>query len=222
MKVIENNEKYIIVDDLLSEDVFFSVFNEFASKNFLKRNSREWDKVWRIEDGSSFVEEDINILSKSHCAINSMIEFLISEIISVSYIAKCMNNDWKKVSHRAGFFNSGEGLSWHDDGKGKFAAFTFYAHKKWNVQWGGELLIDYTDVEEFSLINEKDNQDFLNQLSFDNEMENDVLSRIGRGDYINPKPNRLVILKSGAFHKINPVSKCAGFNKRMSIQGFFL
>ena len=48
-----------------------------------------------------------------------------------------------------------------------------------------------------------------------------MLGKLGMGQYISPKPNRLVVIAGGNPHMINKVSPSAGDHGRCTIAGFF-
>jgi hypothetical protein len=63
---------------------------------------------------------------------------------------------------------------------GRLGGFTFYAHKQWNAEWGGELLVS-------------DEQGGQTPTPFDNSALSEQLLQRGMGTWIAPKPNRLVL-----------------------------
>jgi Rps23 Pro-64 3,4-dihydroxylase Tpa1-like proline 4-hydroxylase len=48
-----------------------------------------------------------------------------------------------------------------------------------------------------------------------------VLSKLGAGRFIAPKPNRLVVIAGGTCHRISPVTTSAGDHVRCTVAGFF-
>ena len=101
-------------------------------------------------------------------------------------------------------------ISWHTDGTESYSdrigAFTFYVHKYWNSEWGGEFLV--SEIEGLSNSN----------MPFDNSETSEKIISRGYGTWIAPKPNRLLINPSSMFHKVAKTTENA--NPRLSIQGF--
>ena len=48
------------------------------------------------------------------------------------------------------------------------------------------------------------------------------MEHVGTGEYVVPKPNRLVVVKAGTSHRINTVHAASGENVRISVAGFFV
>jgi Rps23 Pro-64 3,4-dihydroxylase Tpa1-like proline 4-hydroxylase len=110
------------------------------------------------------------------------------------------------------------GLSWHVDDHELYAgAFIYYAHPRWDAHWGGELLI-----AELAADPEEEEEELpIMAYRFETEAYSERLLEIGCGNFVMPKPNRLVLL-AGAPHMIARVSPAAGHNVRASVSGFFL
>ena len=44
-------------------------------------------------------------------------------------------------------YQAGQGLVWHRDSEDNTGSWIYYAHRHWNIEWGGELLLsDSRDV----------------------------------------------------------------------------
>jgi hypothetical protein len=56
----------------------------------------------------------------------------------------------------------------------------------------------------------------------DNSVENNAVLATGTGQYVFPKPNRLVVLPVGVLHCIKRVEGAAGDNARVTLQGTFM
>ena len=97
-------------------------------------------------------------------------------------------------------YEPGAEISWHRD-YASIASYSFYIHNEWRSEWGGQLLT--TDAED----TQHDNGTV-----FDHRQ--DVMTP-GIGQYYEPVPNRLVIIKD-CLHKVNRVQ-----HRRISFTGFF-
>jgi Rps23 Pro-64 3,4-dihydroxylase Tpa1-like proline 4-hydroxylase len=97
-------------------------------------------------------------------------------------------------------YEPGAEISWHRD-YSSIASYSYYIHDEWRSEWGGQLMTtDATDQQ-------GDNGNVF-------EHRQDVMTP-GIGQYYEPVPNRLVLIKGG-LHKVNRVQ-----HRRMSFTGFF-
>ena len=97
-------------------------------------------------------------------------------------------------------YEPGAEISWHVD-YSSIASYSFYIHDEWRSEWGGQLMTtNATD------------QTKNNGTVFDHRQ--DVMTP-GIGQYYEPLPNRLVIIRDG-LHKVNRVQ-----HRRKSFTGFF-
>lgn len=118
---------------------------------------------------------------------------------------------WDRTTATASLYPQQTGLSWHMDGGRYAGAYIYYAHRVWNAQWGGELLL--ADLPPGRRLV----RDHL-----DNALESELILDRGVGRYIMPKPNRLVVLRGGVLHQLRKVDPAAGDHVRCTIGGFFL
>jgi Rps23 Pro-64 3,4-dihydroxylase Tpa1-like proline 4-hydroxylase len=98
-----------------------------------------------------------------------------------------------------------------DDHELYAGAFVYYAHPFWNAHFGGELLVAETDGAELPIM----------AYRFETEEYSSQLLEVGCGNFIMPKPNRLVVL-GGAPHMVARVSPASGQHVRATVAGFFL
>lgn len=89
-------------------------------------------------------------------------------------------------------YRPGTRLLWHSDAAGQVGAFSYYIHKQWDKNAGGQFLYKSGDeVEDFE------------------------------GCFITPKPNRLVLVRPPLPHAIAPTIAAPG-NDRIALSGFFI
>ncbi|MGW2215151.1 2OG-Fe(II) oxygenase [Nonomuraea sp. NPDC001684] len=103
-------------------------------------------------------------------------------------------------------YGRGSGLGWHDDGRGRGAAFTLYLSGEWRATWGGELELFDCPVDDVPCVH------------FD--VARDLMDAPLPATAIAPRPNRLVVMAAGTFHRVRPVEAGAGDHLRRSITGF--
>jgi Rps23 Pro-64 3,4-dihydroxylase Tpa1-like proline 4-hydroxylase len=217
MKLVTVRDNFIVIDNLLAPDVLQILCDFVMTREFEFKNSRIWDKVWRLSDGRPLIETSIHMYQRQFTYNPSAPYDIFAAHLLAAASDVPLGSKWSKFSVSANIYPTGTSLSWHDDGKAKIGAYSFYIHPEWNVQWGGELMIaDHCPIESTELdVNE-------NSQCLYNKTENDFLLEIGMGTYIFPKPNRLVILSSRTLHAIREVNSNAGDRARLSLQGFFV
>ena len=121
------------------------------------------------------------------------------------------------MSVRPYLYPRGTKLSWHDDSTVYCAAATYYCHLKWGSTWGGELMV--AEVPGLAQVFQGKN---LSKPHMDHEWEDQYINIYGMGNFITPKPNRLVLMAPGTYHAINRVDADAGDHLRAAIVGFLL
>jgi len=109
------------------------------------------------------------------------------------------NVDYDNISARSFLYPQGTSLSWHEDGPKYSGAYAFYAHPEWRSQWGGELLV----ADESTRFQNSTRDDLISltreggalkakrtrlPLFLDDSRQDAVLSKLGAGRYIAPKP----------------------------------
>jgi hypothetical protein len=109
---------------------------------------------------------------------------------------------------RSCIYTRGCKLSWREE---KNCKAIFFTHKNWGSIWGGEIVLAETPPI-------KD----IPSSAFGHQWEDRFMSALGVGHYVVPKPNRLVLIKSGIWHGINRVDADAGDNLHCSIALNFL
>jgi Rps23 Pro-64 3,4-dihydroxylase Tpa1-like proline 4-hydroxylase len=124
--------------------------------------------------------------------------------------------EYEDVTYRSYIYPRGCKLSWHDDSTTYCGAMTFYTHPKWGSTWGGELIVAEVPPPE------KVFKHSPCKPHISHEWEDDYINLYGIGQFINPKPNRMVLMAPGVYHSINRVDPDAGDHPRCSIVGFFL
>ncbi|PUE53041.1 hypothetical protein B9Z45_13155 [Limnohabitans sp. 2KL-17] len=109
------------------------------------------------------------------------------------------------LGYTRGFFRStaGASMGWHNDEKVYSGAYVFYASKHWDADWGGELCVR-PPLENISGLSPTQRLDALDH-----------------GQYIFPRPNRLVLIRGGTPHRVSPVTIWAQA-PRYTVTGFFV
>lgn len=212
-----NNTK--VFDDVLDPEDFSSLFDTFNYQPYVFRESQgEWNKVWTLTNGQILMGrqvmwafgEEPNLAEGYKTflpyikQVNSMIRnsglFNLEEVSMISMTPYC----WPP----------GTGLSWHNDSN-YLGAVTFYAHREWNPEWGGEFLT--CEANEYI----QENKENLTWKIFDNKELMDLLMEGASGNYFYPKPNRAIVNKGGQhgiLHKVN--QSTMNSSPRLTLQCF--
>jgi len=221
MHCVLNTHQLAVFDDVLTGEQFNELFLFVQDQPFIPVHMNKWAKVWSLTDGSPYIsrsfysasltnpdctddEDDFDIYPTGD-SIDDLFHAINSIENDVVNLIGQQGVQWARYSAAAFVYPLHSGLSWHTDDKNYTGAFTFYLSPVWETEWGGELFIQ-TPIE---------------TVSGNNAVQSDDNPDASLGYYIAPKPNRLVIIKGGTPHKINPVSAAAGDRGRYSISGFF-
>jgi hypothetical protein len=233
MKVVKETDLYIILDDVLSESEF-ALFREYTEASDYARNPN-WIKPWDLADQMPWqTGETVYTRGKQMRADDPRrayptglaIDLLFDRIVSSKYYRKHFPNTY--VTARTYLHPPGSGLDWHDDG-GRFqGAYTFYAHPSWHASWGGELLIVEDELGRRLLPDRKRMKDGKTEtvgeswsVLYKEDLSTMLFENVTSTEFVFPKPNRLVFLKGGLWHKICLVKPAAPF-ARCAVAGFFL
>lgn len=247
MKVSFVNDQFTVIDDFLPEDQFEQMWRWFHVAPFFSNDLRGLHGAWRLDDGRVMRGPDVfygaiaeQVAKTSPGAFahptGTGIDLLIEQFSKNPQLyEKLVGNegkDWRTLAAAPRLYERGSSLYWHRDTPSVVTgSCTYYSHKEWNIQWGGELFIAHPsslDIpEEFgpSMISPKEViGKGMVQLSghLDNTEVNDALLGPGMGFYVMPKPNRLVVMKTGNAHMISKVHPAAGDHVRASVTMFLI
>lgn len=209
MELTRSDEHVLVIDDFLSPTEFEGVYRFVQAQRYRRVHDDGWQTVWALHDGEPWGSDAVYAggpLPRGRVAavplhpyptgtgVDRLIEEIALQAGRLEPWIGSQGRDWAGFSARAFLYPVGVGLDWHQDRASSSGAFAYYAHPRWHSQWGGELLVSHHDGH----------------------------ADAGLGDYIAPRPNRLVIVGAGALHRINPVHPAAGSHVRCSIAGFFV
>lgn len=210
-KLIHNDPNFVIIDDLLPPDVFWSFWQYFNQLPFQNCFHDQWLKVWKLSDGTIFRSPTFY---DSKAPFNNLMDVLQQRVSwlapNFKHLVGERGKDWEEIQYTPYLYPAGTKISWHND-SGYTGACIFYAHPQWSSHWGGELMV--------ARVNENE---YVPSDSFSREEHSTFLNNYGFGHYIAPKPNRLVITKGSSWHCINRVDSTAGDHVRCSVVGFFI
>ena len=237
MKIAMETKHFLIIDDFLADDEFSELMQFIYREKFKFIQIGHFNKVYRLSDGNPI--EGRVVLSKSTISnqipdvfsypsstpIDKLIE-KISDFNDKKSIVGEEGKDWEYFSAKPIVYPVNSGISWHTDHKDVTGAYTFYCHPFWDVHWSGEICLSNVHVSVFDKIEKENtgsNVSTYKKSLYDDSAVNYVLQNLGGlGTYVIPRPNRIVFLKAGYFHKVQKVSPEAGDRNRSTITGFFV
>ena len=232
MICIYSNPNFAIFDQVLDKQSFDTLGSMIESAQYKRTNLEEWITVYKNLDGSPlessrFSSENLNIQTKGIEDQSGLVGFsrALNQVCSdYSPIVGQRKKDWSHYTGRITLYSQGTKLSWHQDGPGRTGAYVYFAHREWNVQWGGELCLADSLANNDELSNESQEWNAIKQKNqhIDNSLQNRLLLKNGFGHYVQPKPNRLVIFNSKVHYMINRVDASAGNHFRVTVSGFFI
>jgi Rps23 Pro-64 3,4-dihydroxylase Tpa1-like proline 4-hydroxylase len=180
---------YKIIDNFLDPEDFKAIQQE-VKEHDMELIPHGADVAYKLDTGDIYKSTRKYWSNKSEGRrFNTFFEYMIAEELPT-----------KEFSLMVHHYMPGAEISWHKD-YSSLGSYSFYLHDEWRSEWGGQLFITGAEDKHFN-----------NGNVF--EHRQDVMDP-GTGVYIEPKPNRLVLIYN-CFHKVNRVS-----HPRTSFTGFF-
>ena len=212
-----NNTK--VFDDVLDPEDFSSIFDMFNYQPYIFRESQgEWNKVWSLKDGQILMGRQVMWAINEEPDLDGEYKTLLPYIRKVNDMITNSGlfdlDDVSMISMTPYVWPPETGLSWHNDSH-YLGAVTFYTHKEWNPEWGGEFLT--CEANEYI----QENKENLTWKIFDNNDLHSLIMENGSGHYFYPKPNRAIVNKGGKhgiLHKVNKSTANSG--PRLTLQCF--
>ena len=226
MDLVLTIKKAHVYDDVLPNDVFQQLWQLMNNLPYARTDAVQWTKVWSLADGAilrgpQWVAKAPDWTLNPPPAQGNQRPFPTNPPPLVKLMEKvreaCASQthlpEITGVAMLPYVWPPGTSISWHADGtpigSGRIGAFTFYAHKQWNIEWGGEFLISEIDA---------DAEGVSSAPTFDNSALSEHIINSGVGSWVSPKPNRMIMNPSNLLHKVSKTTEAAA--PRLSIQGF--
>jgi hypothetical protein len=213
MKQIIKTPKFVVYDDVLTREECLQLWKYVQDEHYTSPlASGEWIKVWRLGDQSPL---GTNVYYQSQAPFNTPLDLMVKPAVEVAKLHPEIVAGFEDISLRSYLYPRGSKLSWHDDRTEFSGALTYYIHPRWGSTWGGELMV--AEVPPITQVFSSPPD----PAHLSHEWEDHYLSVFGLGQWITPKPNRLVLMAPGVYHGINRVDDDAGDHVRCSIVGFY-
>ena len=222
MKVILAQPDVLVVDDLLDRQAFDGVRQQLARGRYDSVHARGWDKAWRLGDGAPLrglpvhydptaAHDRRGARYPTATAVDDFIDAVRGLTADHPGVVGSEGVDWAAIFLSPWLYPVGSALSLHRDGGGYSGAFTYFAHPRWGIHWGGELLL---------LDDQPGGAEHPPQGTTGWMVEDEVDSLLAT--CVFPRPNRLVLVGPRRPHLITRVDVNAGDHVRTSLAGFFL
>ena len=232
-RLVTQTEHFLVVDDLLPKAEQVSVWNHFQCQPFRRVEELGFQGHWLLEDAAVLRGPSVGYAHArdARYPTETPLDLVIARFVDLSEhftpLLGPFGEAWDDFTAQMSLHPSGTGLVWHRDAEENVGSYTYYAHPKWNAEWGGELLLsdDVSIPKELGV--------YFHRLAkvdqakppaipahLDNDDASELLMRRGLGFFVAPKPNRLVVIRGGTPHAIAKVRPSAGRQIRASVTGF--
>lgn len=216
------SEGVVVADGALPPGELESLRRDVANADFRRVHSQRWDTAWKLWDGDPLRGPAVyfdpgNAFGWSGASyptatsVDRLVEAVREVATAHPDLAGVEGVDWVALFLAPWLYPVGSALSLHADSGRYSGSFTFFAHPRWRVAWGGDLMV-YPKGQGCSApswMSDDDGGELASPPS-------------GVATCILPRPNRLVVLGPDHPHRISRVDWTAGTNVRVSLAGFFL
>ena len=210
--IVYQTDSVLILDNVLEVNDWNLVWKSFQVDRFSPQNIIGiWTKTWRYAGMIPASSEKTFWKDKENKpGYNNYSDILGTVFLQIAEQFKSLTvEDWGRLRVHGHVMPAGSKICYHCDSHSR-GSFTYYPHQEWSSNWGGEMLVSQAKSRNrFS-----DTFDFIE--------ENDWLKQLSMGIFIEPKPNRLVLLAPGFAHMVCRVDPDAGDHVRASIVGFLM
>jgi hypothetical protein len=236
MRVAVQTDFFTAIDDFLDAAQTSRLWNYFQMQPFQRAESLDKQAHALRDDGTVLRGPTVGWGYKwddqypTETVVDDVLKALIDAGELYASTIGRRGVDWEIVSATPTLHVAGQGNAWHRDTDQHAGSWVYFAHREWNVEWGGELLVAHeADIP-------REYGPYLHRLRpmddlpepppwrshLDNHDANELLMERGIGSYLVPKPNRLVVLKGGSPRAVAKMRPSAGRHVRASFGGFFV
>jgi hypothetical protein len=217
-----------VLDDVLPPRDFAALSKEVGNWDYHSVHDRHWDKSWRLWDGQPLRGTPVYYdPTNAHrwdgpryptsTAVDHFVDALREVARAHPALAGAEGAAWNALFLSPWLYPVGSALSLHLDGGTYSGAFTFFAHTRWSLQWGGELLVLSKHPSGMPGALDRGGSAWISE---DEGWQGGV--ELGIATCVFPQPNRLVVVGPDLPHMIRRVDANAGAHVRASLAGFFL
>jgi hypothetical protein len=219
----------VVYDDVLSPSDFDRLFRYLNSAQYQSVHANGWRRVWRLHDGNPLTSSaswyyptpparpQQGKIFPTQTPVDAVIAWIVENLPELQSLIGRPSVEWSRFSIAPWIYPPGTGLSLHRDGGPYSGAFTFFVHRRWDLHWGGHLLVLDPQTAQRDPATGELSPPFL-----DDEEETARVFDPGMALTVFAKPNRIVFMSPNAQHMVTRVDVNAGQMARVSVGGFFL
>lgn len=165
MRVTLQTTEAVVLDDVLPPERFEALARYVRDEAVLKSvHADGYDRGWRFDDGSPLASPSVLLEVHATAAglrpapplplqgpdryafptdapFDHVIDAVLETATAWSALVGKPPAAWRTLAARVFVYPPRTSLGWHDDATNYAGAFTFYAHPRWEPDWGGELLV---------------------------------------------------------------------------------
>jgi hypothetical protein len=153
------DDRVRVVDGFLTEGGRARMLAFCEQEDYAPVHAPTVSKVWRPHDGVPWKGKSCYFTSQAvpparresfhpvGKAIDEFWERLLPLVRTAGALTGVEGRDWNALVASCFVYPAGTSLSLHTDGRKKyFGGFVYYCHARWNVNWGGGLLLYGADA----------------------------------------------------------------------------
>jgi hypothetical protein len=216
----------LVVDDFLPTDVWDKIFNQVQVDRW--RQSEIDDKFWHMTDGANYKGVKRWHSERPYKDNGELwFEHFTAFLKNCSDTKDFANKKYDNIAMQCHGYPVGSKNPWHTDLG--YTTYTYYLHKKWQINWDSTLLIipmeaklEYEQLlklDKNSVHTDSYAKDNMPMEMFEQSKKFSSIIEYGRGIFVSPKPNRLVLINKNVIHGVTRVDSDAGENVRVSLTG---
>jgi hypothetical protein len=199
-----------VYDDFLGAGAAHDVLSWLDGLTYKSVHAEGWRSVWRLTGASVLRGPTWSVDCNGDPGPEGPIPIPLRAFArSLGDLVLRDDAQWL-VSMTPWIYPVGAGLGLHRDDRRYRGAYSYYLTPEWDVHWGG-LLLAVADSPA-AILPER--------AVFDARQERESVAEVGRGSWVLPAWDRLVVIPSHVRHSVTPVDAAAGDRPRISIAGF--
>jgi hypothetical protein len=235
VKVLTQTDCCTVIDDLLPREQHDAVWNYFQIQPMQRVDNLGLQGHSLLENGAVYCGPTAGWGKKwdaqfpTSTSLDEVMRAVVDAAEHFGASAGKRGSDWSVFSATPTLYGSGQGQHWRRDSEDNAGSYVYYAHRAWNIEWGGELFLSHERgaPREYGV--------HLHRLEplgdvlappasgshLDNRDASELLMASGLGSFVMPKPNRLVVIRGGTPYSIAKVRPAAGRHVQACVRGFF-
>ena len=197
-------------DGVLEDAAAERLFCWLERLSFSSVHAEGWKSVWRLGGGSPLRGPTWSVDETGECPPGADLPAALRPLARELARSLLAGKARRMVSLTPWIYPAGTGLGLHRDDRAFEGSYAYYLTREWDVHWGGLL----------GAVEEDPARPAPDRAILDAAGERSSVARTGRGEWVAPVWNRLVIIAPQVRHFISSVDPAAGDRGRISIAGF--